>query len=94
MAAVIGRGIEGLADGDGCCSSSAAAAAADDYYDPNDDGNNNSNNNNSRSARCLQSPFILYYTVTYSMNGTSLAFRLLADYHYRRHRRIYSWISI
>jgi len=80
MAAVIGRGIEGLADGDGCCSSSAAA---DDYYDPNDDDNN-------RSARCLESPFILYYTVTYAMNGTLLAFRLLADYHNRRHRRIYA----
>jgi hypothetical protein len=65
MAAVIGRGIEGVADGDGCCHS---ASAADDYYDPNDD----NNNNNNRSGGCLQSPFILYYTVTYSMNGIAI----------------------
>lgn len=54
MAAVIGRGIERLADG--------RSTPSDEVYDPD--------NRNNRIG--LQSPFVLYYTVTISMNAVAI----------------------
>ena len=60
MAAVIGRGIErciNVADG------SAATSSSNDVYDPT---------NSSNSSRGLQSPFALYYTITFFTNGIAI----------------------
>jgi len=91
MAAVIGRGIEGVADGDGCC-----PTLEDEYYDPNDDDNSNNNN---RNGRCLQSPFILYYTITYTMNGIAIIGGIFSQFDLHRNNnygydRCDTWLFI